>query len=225
MVLHLLLSNPQYLFCCGNSEIIAHRCPGIPCDCSLWMRPLWQPIKSLGDVKGYKSGLTALVQVWPHRTSVQLWGKEHHQSIGNNGIHPEHQFRDCGLPRKWQPARRWGIQNTVLLRGRKLIGWHLDGSDFSPEPLKAGTTEANFQKDKKTNFDKQRLYRFDRTGDNSGKHIFRTIAGIQSGLVAFEMSSPWMIFPNFLRSDNNSGYNIVINNNNNVNVHTGGTSR
>ena len=62
--------------------------------------------------------------------------------------------------------------------GKRLIDLKLDGSDFSPEPLNAGTTEANFQQGGETEFDWHRLHSLERIGDNSGKHMSRTIAGI-----------------------------------------------
>ena len=80
--------------------------------------------------------------------------------------------------------------NTLLIMGRRLIGRYLEGSDFPPEPLKTGTTEACFQLGRNTDFDRNKRYNFQRTEDGSGGHIFKAIAGIQSGPVDFEMPSP-----------------------------------
>ena len=55
--------------------------------------------------------------------------------------------------------------------------------------MNAGTTDAHFQQEAKEESRKHLLNSFESTGDNSGEHICKTIAGILSGPEADEVSS------------------------------------
>ena len=56
---------------------------------------------------------------------------------------------------------------TLLMMGSRLMGqmdWR--GQTSPPDPLNTGTTDAIFQLEGNTDFDRHRLYNFDRTGDS-----------------------------------------------------------
>ena len=77
----------------------------------------------------------------------------------------------------------------LLIIGNKLIGLYLDGSALSPEFLKTGQTDENFQDDGKHFSVRQRLNSFVKIGASSGAVFFRTTTGISSGQVALETES------------------------------------
>ena len=66
----------------------------------------------------------------------------------------------------------------LLIIGRRLIGRYLPGSDLSPSFLKSSATDEAFQQEGKQDSAKHLLYSLARTGENSGEHILRTMAGI-----------------------------------------------
>ena len=73
----------------------------------------------------------------------------------------------------------------LLILGRRLIGRCLPRSDLSSSFLKTGTTNEDFQQEGKQDSAKQLFYSLARTGECSGEHILRTIAGILSGASGF----------------------------------------
>ena len=70
---------------------------------------------------------------------------------------------------------------------KKIMGQYLPGSDLFPSFLKTGTTDEDFQEGKQDSA-KHLLYSLARTGESSGEHILRTMAGILSGPVALDAS-------------------------------------
>ena len=73
----------------------------------------------------------------------------------------------------------------LLIIGRRLMGRYLPGSDLSPS---TGTIEEDFRQKGKQDSAKHLLCSLARTGENSGEHIIRTMAGILSGQVALDAS-------------------------------------
>ena len=88
--------------------------------------------------------------------------------------------------------------NTLLIRGSRLMGRKLLGSECSRAPLKTGTTEATFRDIGHTKADEHRFYNLATIDDSLGQHIFNTITGIPSGPVAFEASRIRIILSTFL---------------------------
>ena len=68
------------------------------------------------------------------------------------------------------------------------MGRYLPGSDLSSSFLKTGTTDEDFQHEGKQDSAKHLLYSLARTGESSGEHILRRMAGILSGPVALDAS-------------------------------------
>ena len=67
----------------------------------------------------------------------------------------------------------------LLIIGRRLTGRYLFGSDLSPSFLKTGTTDEDFQQERKHDSPKHLLCSLARTGESSGELILRTvIAGL-----------------------------------------------
>lgn len=60
----------------------------------------------------------------------------------------------------------------------------MTGSDSSPEFLKTGLTDDNFQQAGKLEAARHLLYSLERTGASSGAHFLMNITGIPSGLHA-----------------------------------------
>ena len=73
----------------------------------------------------------------------------------------------------------------LLIIGRRFIGRYLPGSDLSPSFLKTGTTG---EEEGKQDSAKHLLYSLARTGESSGEHILRTMAGILTGPVGLDAS-------------------------------------
>ena len=63
---------------------------------------------------------------------------------------------------------------------------YLPGSDLSPSFLKTGTTDGDFEQEGKQDSAKYLLYILVRTGESSGEHILKTMAGILLGPMALE---------------------------------------
>ena len=84
------------------------------------------------------------------------------------------------------------------------------GSEYSPAPLEIGTTEATFRDEGNTELDTHMLNNLERMGESSGEHIFKTITGIPSGLVALEASKVGMMRATFMGVMRGSGTSMSV---------------